>query len=90
MPPENETHDKNGLSVTNGCRVRITGLMPKTIGAIPPEDLSQVLSMVGEIFKVDNVDDYGQAWVYKELLTQGDAHFGHMLGLAPKEMERID
>lgn len=49
--------------------------------------------MVGEIFEVDDVDEYGQAWVYKNFRTDEDddsvGYYSHSLGLAPGEMERI-
>lgn len=93
MNCEHITHDIHGLSIAKGCRVRIFRLLPETISVIPSDELDEVLTMVGEIFEVDDVDEYGQAWVYKNFRTDEDddsvGYYSHSLGLAPGEMERI-
>ena len=46
--------------------------------------------MVGDVFDVYELDDFGQAWVRKDWDdADGNCH-GHSIGLDPHEMERVD
>jgi hypothetical protein len=45
--------------------------------------------MVGEIFTVQEVDEYGAAWAEKSW-SGGEGLRTHAVGLAPHEMETID
>ena len=79
-------HDVNGKAVTAGSRVRILSLASRWLDDLPPSERTDVLSMVGGVFAVAEVDDYGQAWVEKVWLGNGGWR-SHSVGLCSDEME---
>ena len=47
--------------------------------------------MVGEVFEVYELDEWGQAWVSKSWFREdGGWGRGHSMGLDSHEMERVD
>jgi hypothetical protein len=49
-----------------------------------------VLSMIGEIFEVEEIDEYGQPWIRKSWPneSEGKCH-SHSIALEPYEMELV-
>ena len=45
--------------------------------------------MVGEVFEVDEIDDYGHPWVTKWWPDEGGGTFSHSIALLPEEMEKV-
>ena len=61
--------------------------------ALPPgleDELARINSMVGEEFKVYEIDEYGHAWVEKWWETGPDKKISHSLALGSNDMERVD
>ena len=75
------TLDRSGSSVAVGDRVRVIEISPSLMNLLPAEDTVVLKTMIGKVYGVDDIDQWGQAWV------QGPK--GHSLGLDPHEMEKV-
>jgi hypothetical protein len=78
-----------GRPVDVGTRVRLLNLAPFLKRGLPPDEYQELDTMVGQVFDVYQVDEYGAARV--EMLwydKEGESH-SHSLALAPNEMEVI-
>lgn len=83
--------DRNGRPVGVGARVRLVGLSGKWLEELPPEEKRDVLSMIGEVFVVEEIDEYGHPWVRKSWPDEdaGRCH-SHSIALEPQEMELVN
>lgn len=89
--PDAGPRDRNGRSVMVGTRVRIVGLSESLLGSLPEDEVDDVRSMIGEIFEVTEIDQYGHAWVGKGWMNdEQDRYRGHSVALDPEEMEVVD
>jgi len=82
--------DINGTPVKVGTRVRLLSLSGQWLDDLPPEEKSDVFSMVGEVFSVEEIDEYGHPWVRKSWPNEaeGKCH-SHSIALEPIEMEVV-
>lgn len=53
--------DKNGAIVQFGARVRLLSLSGNWLDELPNEERQDVLSMVGDIFEITDVDEHRHA-----------------------------
>lgn len=81
--------DRSGRSVTVGTRVRVLAITPSLRTSLPEGEWDELQTMVGEVFAVCEVDEYGWAWVEKWFESEGDGRSCHSLALAPDEMEVV-
>jgi hypothetical protein len=87
---ERTVADRNGEKVKVGDRVRLVALEPGTPDSLPAEERSDVASMIGETFEVEEIDEYGSAWVYK-WRNRGDGKSEFQgLALSAVEMELVE
>ncbi len=77
--------DCHGQPVTVGTRVRVLKIASWLERDLPSEEVSDLQSMVGEVFEVFEIDQYGQPWIEK---VWQDRH-SHALALDPDEMEVV-
>ena len=83
--------DRDGRIVRVGSRVRIVSLSQSFLDSLPDDEKDDVKSMIGEVFEVYEIDEYGSAWVGKGWsLEGGEAYKGHHVALEPAEMELVD
>lgn len=83
--------DRNGRSVSVGSWVRLVTLPESFLSSLPADEIDDVRSMIGELFEVNEIDQYGHAWVGKGWTNpEGDRYHGHSLALSPEEMEVVD
>lgn len=82
--------DINGSPVTVGSTVRLLSLSGQWLEDLPAEERSDVMSMVGEIFVVEEIDEYGHPWVRKSWLNEveGECH-SHSVALERHELEVV-
>ena len=82
--------DINGSPVAVGSSVRLISLSGQWLEDLPNEERSDVMSMVGEIFVVEEIDEYGYPWVRKSWPNEaeGKCH-SHSVALERHEMEVI-
>lgn len=84
------TTDSRGREVRAGDVVRVLSIPAGAVGALGPEERDDVLSMAGESFEVEDIDDYGHAWVSKWWDRGEHRKEAHSLGLAPSDMVLVD
>ena len=82
--------DKHGNSVKVGTAVRLLSLSGKWLEELPTEERSDVISMIGQIFEVEEIDEYGKPWVCQSWPNEaeGKCH-SHLIALEPDEMEVV-
>ena len=58
---------------------------------LPSEEKHDVLSMIGEVFEVEEIDEYGKPWIRKSWPDEeeGKCH-SHSVALESNEMELVD
>ena len=81
--------DRNGKPVRVGTRVRVLSIPVGVTERLEPEEVPRVLSMVGEEFEVDEIDEYGCAWVTKCWKVERENQDAHSLALSANEMEVV-
>lgn len=84
-----QTHDKLGTAVKEGTRVRVIEIASSVLEPLAPAEIVRVQSMLGEVFSVYEVDQWGRAWVEK-WWSEGEEHStSHSLALEAQEMEVV-
>jgi len=84
-----EAKDCVGRSVRVGSRVRVVALSPEFMDSLPDDERPLVSEMIGQVFEVDEIDEFGRAWVTK-MWDRGDGTFdGHGIALSPSETELV-
>jgi hypothetical protein len=82
--------DRNGKLVSVGSLVRVVRLSGSWFDNLPPEERARVESMIGEVFPVDEIDEYGQPWVRKSWPNEAEGTCcSHTVALEPGEMEYV-
>jgi len=83
--------DKTGKPVQIGSRIRLLSLSGNWLEELPHDEKQDVLSMIGEVFEVEEIDEYGHPWVRKSWPNEaeGKCH-SHSIALEPQEMELVD
>lgn len=83
--------DRNGAVVRVGSRVRVLGLSGEWFDQLPQEESERVASMIGEVFQIEEIDEYGQPWICKRWLNEDEGTCqSHSVALEPREMLCID
>lgn len=85
-PEMQKTIDQNGTAVCVGTKVRVLGISSTVLASLNQSEAQRVRSMLGEVFEVYEVDEYGGAWVEKWWETGAGKKVSHSLALAPAEM----
>jgi hypothetical protein len=85
-----ETLDCKGRFVKIGTRVRVLAIPPFGTASLKKDQIARINSMLGEEFKVYDIDEYGHAWVEKWWETGADSKISHSLALGSNDMERVD
>ncbi len=85
-----EPRDIHGNLVAVGTEVRLLRLAGSWLEELPEEERRDVLSMLGETFVVEEVDEYGQPWIRRSWPNEaeGTCH-SHSIALEPEEFERV-
>ena len=83
------TKDKSGESLRVGDSIRLLSLDLSMFAYSTEEEKEDIISMVGETFEIEEIDENGDAWITK-LWERDNLEFeSHSLRLAPAEMERV-
>jgi len=89
MNSRRSTKDGHGNDVRVGDVVRIVSLSKSFLASLPPDEIKDVSSMIGETFTVEEIDDQGSAWISKCWSSGEGQENSHSLGLAETEMELV-
>jgi hypothetical protein len=81
--------DRTGRLVQVGTRVRVLEIALHLKRDLPPDEWLELQTMVGEVFEVHGIDEYGSAWVEKCWTETDGGLSSHSLALAPHEMEVV-
>lgn len=80
--------DRNGTPVRVGSMVRVVSLSGEWFEKLPDDEKCAVQSMIGEVFAVEEIDEYGRPWVEKWWYEDDENHCrSHSVALEPHEME---
>jgi hypothetical protein len=80
--------DRNGKVVAVGSLVRVLSLSGDWLDRLPPDERSDVEWMIGRVFPVEEIDEYGQPWVRKSWPNEAEGTCcSHSVALEPHEME---
>ena len=83
--------DKNGRPVAVGSKVRLLCLSGNWLEELPADEKENVLSMIGEVFEVEEIDEYGHPWVRKSWPNEEEGTCNsHSIALDPHEMELVE
>lgn len=74
-----------GRRVRVGSRVRVLKIAPCLLAPLDASEKLQVRSMVGQVFTVDEIDEWGHPWVVKFFQSGGC----HSIALDTPEMELL-
>ena len=72
-----------------GDLVRVVSLSQSFLNSLPPDEVEDVRSMIGEKFTVEEIDEHGSAWVSKWWNHGEGQRSSHTVGLEASEMELI-
>jgi hypothetical protein len=82
--------DLNDTLVHVGSRVRLLSLSGNWFDSLPNEEKKNVQSMIGEVFEVEEIDEYGQPWVRKSWPNEAEGTCqSHSIALEPNEFEAL-
>ena len=81
MPEVKQVPDRNGKKVLVDSRVRVVAIAAFLERDLPPEEWKCVRSMLGEVFEIYEIDEWGEAWVQYQ---------SHSLSLESDEMELVE
>jgi hypothetical protein len=85
-----EPVDRNGKLVAVGTLVRVVQLSGSWFEQLPPDERIRVESMIGQVFPVEEIDQYGQPWVRKSWPNEAEGTCqSHSVALEPSEMEFV-
>jgi len=81
--------DRNGASVRVGTPVRVLSVRASVLARMPANERKRIKSMLGDVFTVEQIDQYGAAWVTKWWHHRAGRSSSHSLGLTAEEMEVV-
>lgn len=81
--------DLNGVEVNVGDSVRILSVDDSILNKLESDEKARVMSMIGEMFEVYEIDEYGQAWVEKWWNQGSSESINHSLGLSSNNMQVV-
>ena len=89
MNDKHSVRDCKGNLVFVGDSIRILTIDSGDLAKLSEDEFDKVRSMIGETFKVEEIDDLGFAWVYKFWDIGGGQVESHGIALEPAEMELV-
>ena len=82
--------DRHGAVVRVGARVRLVALSGDWLEKLPDNEKADVLSMIGEVFEVEEIDEYCHPWIRKSWPNEAaETCHSHFIALEPQEMELV-
>jgi len=83
------TTDCHGREVRVGSRVRLLKVAEFLKRDIPPDEWERLEGMVGEVFEITEIDEYGGAWIEKWFDGPDGSSLISNYSLASDEMELV-
>jgi hypothetical protein len=89
MKTEPTPVDRAGIPLLLGTRVRLLEIAAFLKEQVPADEWERLQTMVGGVFAVSEIDEYGAAWIEKWFDTD-DGSCCHCLALAPHEVQVVE
>ncbi len=86
---ETESEDINGTPVYVGTRVRVLKISNSVLAQLSEADAEATRAMEGAVLEVNEIDEFGGAWVEDSWQAADGTVVTHSLGLGPKQMEVV-
>ncbi|MEW6585494.1 MAG: hypothetical protein AB1442_07745 [Nitrospirota bacterium] len=87
MNPIPEVLDRNGNKVHIGSMVKVLSIPEWLLKNQSEEDAHRLNKMVGQVFEIYEIDEYGGAWVQMWFEGTNSEKISHSLSLDREEME---
>jgi len=84
-----EIQDINGKPVSEGAKVKLLSIPDSLLSVLPEDEVVDLKSMVGEIFEVYEIDEWGGVWVQKWFNENEEHSNSHSLSLESHEMQIV-
>jgi hypothetical protein len=84
---KNLLHDRKENEVKEGSKIRVVMIEPRVIASLAGDELSDVTSMLNEVFQVYEIDENNLAWVEKWWDCGERKSKSHSLALSSAEIE---
>ncbi len=86
---DTEAEDINGTPVFVGSRVRVLPISESVLSQLSETDAQAARAMEGSVLEVNEIDEFGGAWVEDSWQAADGTVVSHSLGLGPNQMEVI-
>lgn len=86
---DDETEDINGAPVYVGSRVRVLRISNAVLAQLSEADAEATRAMEGAVLEVNEIDEFGGAWVEDSWQAADGTAVTHVLGLGPAQMEVV-
>lgn len=87
---DDEAEDINGSPVYVGSRVRVLKISNAVLSLLSEADAEATRAMEGSVLEVNEIDEFGGAWVEDSWQAADGTTVTHTLGLGPEQMEVVD
>ena len=89
MKNQKQPVDCNGNAVFTGDKIKLLKLSESLLSEIPEEEAMILESMIGKIFQIDEIDEFGNTWVNLCVYHGKGMNECHSYNLDSGEMELI-
>lgn len=86
---DDEAEDINGTPVYVGTRVRVLRISSAVLSQLSDADAEATRAMEGAVLEVNEIDEFGGAWVEDSWQAADGTVVTHSLGLGPGQMEVV-
>lgn len=86
---DDEAEDINGTPVYVGSRVRVLRISEAVLSQLSEADAEATRAMEGAVLEVNEIDEFGGAWVEDSWQAADGTVVTHSLGLGPQQMEVV-
>lgn len=87
---DDEAQDINGTPVHVGTRVRVLRISDEVLDQLSEAEAEAARAMEGDVLEVQEIDEWGGAWVEKSWHEPDGTAVSHALGLGPQQMEVVE
>ena len=84
---DTEAQDINGDPVYVGTWVRVLRISDSVLAQLSESEAEAARAMEGDVLEVQEIDEWGGAWVEKSWREADGTMVSHALGLGPEQME---
>ncbi|MGA0025822.1 MAG: hypothetical protein ACO3F9_14445 [Burkholderiales bacterium] len=86
---DDEAEDINGTPVYVGSRVRVLRISESVLSQLSEADAEATRAMFGSVLEVNEIDEFGGAWVEDTWQAADGTMVTHSLGLGPQQMDVV-